>query len=273
MTEIKDLSKATGKESCIYTKYKKDRLTDLKKELTNAVSSQGEVTITAENKLYESRMAKAIDNTFAKMDNCFSDIDDTGGSMQEMIGEVMLSCVKLLQIIEELKLPKAKPPCCDLSDAGPDVGVEVRFRDTEICQMFGSGYRICLHRSRGDSGQGESERTNSAISDAVVDGATINWEKRKQFDGLNTEEVKKLSVKEFEQIEEKRMQQNAWEVAKELVERIDRIPALGEMIKAYLSEDENQLFLSVNNILQNISLYQARHQKIMCQELHTSIKL
>ena len=81
MTEIKDLSKATSKESCIYTKYKKDRLTHLWKELTNAVSSQGEVSITAANKLYDSRMAKAIDNTFAEMYNCFSDIDDKGGSM------------------------------------------------------------------------------------------------------------------------------------------------------------------------------------------------
>ena len=245
MTEIKDLSKATGKESCIYTKYEKDRLTHLRKELTNAVSIQGEILITAENKLYESRMAKAIDNMFAKMDSCFSDIDDKGGSIQETIDEVKLSCVKLLQIIEELELPKAKPRCCDLSDAGPGVGVsnlEVRFRDAEICRMFGSDYRIRLHRSRGDSGQGESERTNSAISDAVVDGATINWEKIKQFDGLTTEEVKKLSVREFEQIEETRLQQNAWEVAKELVERIDGAPVMGEMIKAYLLEDENQLF-------------------------------
>ena len=186
MTEIKDLSKATGKESCIYTKYEKDRLTHLRKELTNAVSIQGEILITAENKLYESRMAKAIDNTFAKMDSCFS--NDKGGSIQETIDEVKLSCVKLLQIIEELELPKAKPRCCDLSHSGPGVGVsnlEVRFRDVEICRMFGSDYRIRLHRSRGDSGQGES-----AISDAVVDGATINWEKIKQFDGLTTEEVK-----------------------------------------------------------------------------------
>ena len=38
------------------------------------------------------------------------------------------------------------------------------------------------------------------------------------------------------------MQQNAWEVAKELVERIDGAPVMGEMIKAYLSEDENQFF-------------------------------
>ena len=29
----------------------------------------------------------------------------------------------------------------------------------------------------GDSGQGEAERTNSVISDALVDGTTLEWEK------------------------------------------------------------------------------------------------
>ena len=47
--------------------------------------------------------------------------------------------------------------------------------------MFDSDYMIRLHRSRGDSAQGEAERANSAIGDADVDGATIEWEKYKQF--------------------------------------------------------------------------------------------
>ena len=61
-----------------------------------------------------------------------------------------------------------------LADAGPGVSnSEVRFRDAEMA-MFVSDYRVRVHRSRGDSGQGEAERTNSAIADSVVDGATIN---------------------------------------------------------------------------------------------------
>ncbi len=74
-----------------------------------------------------------------------------------------------------------------MTDAGPGVGVfnfKVKFRDAErlLCRMFDSDYRIRLHRSRGDSGQGEAERTNSAIGGAVVDAATIEWEKYKQFE-------------------------------------------------------------------------------------------
>lgn len=41
--------------------------------------------------------------------------------------------------------------------------LEVRFRDAEICRMFNSDYRVRVHRSRGDSGQNEAERTNSAM--------------------------------------------------------------------------------------------------------------
>jgi hypothetical protein len=38
--------------------------------------------------------------------------------------------------------------------------------------MYNRDFRIPVHRSRGDSGQNEAERTNSAIGDAVVDGTT-----------------------------------------------------------------------------------------------------
>jgi len=34
-----------------------------------------------------------------------------------------------------------------------------------------------------------AERTNSATGDAVVDGATIEWESYKRFQGMTKEEV------------------------------------------------------------------------------------
>ena len=60
-----------------------------------------------------------------------------------------------------------------LTDTGPGVGVssfEVKFIDAELARLWNSDYRIRLHRSRGDSGQGEAGRTNSAIGDSIVDG-------------------------------------------------------------------------------------------------------
>ena len=60
---------------------------------------------------------------------------------------------------------------------------DVLFRDAELARIHNSDYRVHCHRSRGDSGQGEAERTNSAIADAAVDGATLEWERVKRLDG------------------------------------------------------------------------------------------
>ena len=57
-----------------------------------------------------------------------------------------------------------------------------------MARLYNSDYRVRCHRSRGDSGQGEAERTNSAIGDSIVDGETLEWEKTKCFQGM-TEEI------------------------------------------------------------------------------------
>jgi hypothetical protein len=165
--------------------------------------------------------------------------------LHQLMRDVAACCLDLLEILEDLKLPIVRPRWCDLTDAGPGVGVsnfEVKFRDAELCRVFNSDHRIRVHRSRGDSGQNEAERTNSAIGDAVVDGATIEWEKHEQFEGLSAEEKDALTVKEFEELEQRRMEQNAWNVSKQLVDRIDGAPVLSERITAYLSEEQDKLF-------------------------------
>ena len=54
--------------------------------------------------------------------------------------------------------------------------IDVKFRSAELDRIYDHDYRICVHCSRGDSGHNEAERTNSAIGDSVVDGATLDWE-------------------------------------------------------------------------------------------------
>ena len=165
--------------------------------------------------------------------------------LHQSIRDVAACCHDILEILVDLKLPIVRPRWCDLTDAGPGVGVsnfEVKFRDAELCRVFNSDHRIRVHQSRGDSGQNEAERTNSAIGDAVVDGATIEWEKHEQFEGLSAEEKDALMIKEFEELEQRRMEQNAWNVAKQLVDRIDGAPVFSERITAYLSEEQDKLF-------------------------------
>ena len=83
---------------------------------------------------------------------------------------------------------------------------EVSFRDAQLACIYSSEHRIRVHPDAGDCGQNEAERTNSSIGDAVVDGSTIDWEYHKRFDGLSGDEISSLSLQEYEEMEEERMQ-------------------------------------------------------------------
>ena len=88
-----------------------------------------------------------------------------------------------------------KPRWCDLTDAGLGVGVsnfEVRFRDAELSRIWNSDYRIRVHRAQEDSSQGEAERTNAAVGDAVIDGGSIKWEYFPRFHDKSDEEIEKM---------------------------------------------------------------------------------
>ena len=59
-----------------------------------------------------------------------------------------------------------------------------------------------------------------------------------------------MSVKDFQEYEKKRMENNAWDVAKEVKERIHDAPVLKEYITAYLTmKPEDQFFFNGANIL------------------------
>ena len=92
----------------------------------------------------------------------------------------------------------------------------VHFRDAGHARIYGSIYRITVHGSRLDSGQSEAERTNSAITDNIVDGGTLPWENEKRFEGMSEEDIEEMSLEEFELYEKNRMERNAWYVTTEL---------------------------------------------------------
>ena len=53
--------------------------------------------------------------------------------------EVENDAEELHQLMDDLKLPIVRPRWCDLTHAGPGVGVsnfEVKFRDVELCCVF-----------------------------------------------------------------------------------------------------------------------------------------
>lgn len=62
-------------------------------------------------------------------------------------------------------LLQLRPRVATLTDAGPGVNVNnfaVQIREAAMAKLEDSDYRIRVHRARGDSGQNEAERTNSA---------------------------------------------------------------------------------------------------------------
>jgi len=74
-----------------------------------------------------------------------------------------------------------------------------------MARIRDSDYRVGCHRSRGDSGQGEAERTNSDIADGLVDGATLECDHFKRFGDLSAEAVQSMSLHDY-----KNMRKNAW---------------------------------------------------------------
>ena len=102
-----------------------------------------------------------------------------------------------------------RPYRCESRGWGFELRSQVS-RRAELARIHNSDYRVRCHRSTGDSGQGEAEPTNSAISDALVDGATLEWQKYRRFEDLSEEEIKRMSLQSYEGYENKRMDKNAW---------------------------------------------------------------
>lgn len=258
MTELDDLKKVTSQKECPHRSYEHQRVEHAQHGVQHAIEKASSSTLMteAEKMVLASRIIPAL-----------SQIEESFGNLQKLLSptraidakEIVTVndrlkdvCTQVFETFADLQLPKVKPRWADLTDAGPGVGVSnnlVRFRDAELARLYGSDYRVRCHRSRGDSGQGEAERTNSAIGDAVIDGATIHWEKEKCFQGMTEEQIKSMTVKDFQKYEKSRMERNAWEVATEVAKRIDDAPVLSEYITAYVSKKpENHFFFNEDNI-------------------------
>ena len=249
MTVEEDIGKLTGDLSAeqisavlSYEKMRIDRVINALKQVKDQRIKEQIKFEQHEEIIFETRLSPLIDEIVNKAENS---TECDAKQTKNLSIELRSSCDKLIDMLNELQLPQVRPRIAYLTDAGPGVGVsnfEVRFRDAELARMWNSDYRVRVHRSRGDSGQGEAERTNSAIGDSVVDGATIEWEVYKRYEGMSQDEIQKMSLSEFEKYERDRMCRNAWEVAKELVNRIDGAPVLGEYINCQLSEQPKKLF-------------------------------
>ena len=258
MTDCEDIEKLTSTDFSkeimdTFLKYEKEQIDVFLLKLEEILDKVANDKIQFQHDklvLFESRLKPVLEKTLKL---AYSRLEMKNTELVHVCVELKSKSSDLLDILDELNLPKVKPRIAYLTDAGPAVGVsnfEVCFRDAELARLWNSDYRVRVHRSRGDSGQGEAERTNSAIADSIVDGATIEWKTLKQYEGVTEEEITEMSLKDFEAHENERMTKNAWMVAEELVKRIDGAYVLGEYIHCQLSEEPSKMFFFNRDSLQ-----------------------
>lgn len=169
--------------------------------------------------------------------------------------------------IKELKLPPVKSDILKLTDAGPGVGcsnVEVRYRDAEMARILNSDRVNRVHRARDDSGQNEAERSNACIGEALVDGGALKWKYHEALDNLTKEEIEELSLDDIKEREEEAMKRNAWQVAKDVVERIQHEPgAAGDFMQSFLTPQRDlHFFFNTEQLRQFVSSSESKQKHI-----------
>ena len=112
------------------------RLSHLRKEIESVYSFENTMATPGENQIFTANVIAELDRAKSSVDDALTvaqqkDIE----LLKDSIGKVQSSCGDIVSIMRELKLPLVKPKWCDLTDAGPGVGIsnfEVKFRDVEL---------------------------------------------------------------------------------------------------------------------------------------------
>lgn len=210
MTMQDPLEKKTSSSSCVRHDYELKRLTHFVKcmDINGATVDLKKTEMsTAENEKVESLKKSLI----PLINNCNKLIEEFESGKRpaiEAYDELQAQAQEILDCLKSLRLPQVKPRWAEFTDAGPGVGVnniDVKFRSAELDRIYDRDYRIRVHRSRGDSGHNEAGRTNSAIGDAVIDGATLDWEHYKRFQDMSEDSIANLTLQDYEKYEEQRM--------------------------------------------------------------------
>ena len=113
-------------------------------------------------------------------------------------------------------------PLCDyilqVTEAGVSVSnLEVQHRDIEISRINKWTHMNRIHRAPHDSGQNKAKHSNATIREALVDSRALQWEYFKPTDNMSEEEIQKLTVTEYKELEAGTMDRNAWRIAQDVV--------------------------------------------------------
>ena len=240
-----DVMSVTLKPNCQFREYEMNRLSWLKRELSDAVSRWDEDNIDVTDVANGNEIKDAVADIINNLEQDISDTT-TGEALWEHYVVLQEKIDHVLKCIKELKLPPVKTDILKATDAGPGVGCsnfEVKYRDVEMARIFDSDRVNRIHRARDDSGQNEAERSNACIGEALVDGGSIKWKYHDAFDGLTKDEIKQLSVDDIKKREALSMEQNAWRVARDVAERINHEPGpAGDYMQSFVTPPKSKQF-------------------------------
>ena len=124
MTEEGDLAKVSKAENCQHRIYELKRIKHFKVQLGMADDKFVDISIAGKDIC--KRIFPLVANLKDKMQSLvnllkacqFSDVQ-----LRESIVSIKASCMGLFEVLDDLKLPPVFPIQCDLTDAGPGVGV------------------------------------------------------------------------------------------------------------------------------------------------------
>ena len=80
------------------------------------------------------------------------------------------------------------------------------------------------------------------MGDAICDGGPIMWEYKKCYDGLSDEQLDQMTLEELEESAHQVMEYNVFKVCDEITLRTDGAPAPGGYMKAFTSEQLDDMF-------------------------------
>lgn len=121
-----------------------------------------------------------------------------------------------------------------------------------------------IHRTRDDSGQNESERSNACINvgDTLVDGGALRWKLHDALVGVTQDEIESLSLDDNKKCEELAIEQNSRTVAYNVAEGINHEPGpAGDYMQLFHS-DSKQFFFNKEQLRQFVSAPDSKRKNI-----------
>ena len=195
--------------NCEFRAYELSRLNWLKQQLLAALQKwdENKAVIPEEEVVLGNEVKDTVTDVVEILEQIKGDIYS---ATKEQLWEcfvILLEKIAATQMcIKKLNLPQVKSDLLEATDAGPGVGctnVEVKYRDAELARILNLDRLDRVHRVRNDSGQNEAERSNASIGEALVDGSTLKWDYYGPLDGVDQNEIEKLSIQDIKQLEEK----------------------------------------------------------------------